>query len=79
MAFLLSVPDTLGALQAHGLPLRLACRNCGHNHDWDIATLLKRHGRHARWWDVKLRCMCCESYGADVQVTPLVTRLRIAA
>jgi hypothetical protein len=74
-----SVPDSLGALAELGIPLRVACRNCGHVEDWAPAPLLRRHGRSKRWWEAKLRCNCCDSHGADVQVTPLMQRLRIAA
>lgn len=71
--------DTIGALFERGIPLRAVCRNCGHVHDWDAAMLMKRHGRRARWWDAKLRCTRCDSYGADLHVAPLMPRLRVAA
>jgi hypothetical protein len=71
--------DSLGVLFDRGIPLRVACRNCGHVHDWDAASLLRRHGRNKRWWEAKVLCTRCESYGNDLQVTPLIQRLRIAA
>jgi len=37
------------------------------------------HGRNKRWWEAKLLCTSCQSYGAGLQVTPLIQRLRIAA
>lgn len=79
MAHSPAIPDSLGVLHDRGIPLRVSCRNCGHVQDWPVAVLLRRHGRHARWWDMKLRCARCESYGADLQIAPLITRLRIAA
>lgn len=77
MAFKFS--DSLGLLVDRGIPLRVACRNCGHVHDWDAAALLRRHGRSKCWWEAKVQCMRCDSHGNDLQVTPLVQRLRIAA
>ncbi|HEU0072083.1 MAG TPA: hypothetical protein VFS04_12380 [Alphaproteobacteria bacterium] len=74
-----SVPDTIGALHDRGIPLRASCRNCGHVHDWPVNVLVRRHGRHARWWDMKLRCTSCDSYGSDLQIAPLFARFRIAA
>lgn len=79
MAISSSIPDSLGALFDRGIPLRVACRNCGHVHDWDAGALLRRHGRSKRWWEAKVLCTQCESYGSDVLVTPLIQRLRIAA
>ncbi len=79
MAYSPALSDTIGALFDRGIPLRVACRNCGHVHDWDAASLLRRHGRAKRWWEAKVLCMRCESYGNDLQMTPLVQRLRIAA
>lgn len=70
---------TIGALFDRGIHLRVACRNCGHVHDWNPAMLLRRHGRAKRWWEAKVLCTKCESYGADLQVAPLIQRLRIAA
>lgn len=71
--------DSLGVLFDRGIPLRVACRNCGHVQDWDAAALLRRHGRAKRWWEAKVLCTRCQSYGTDLQVTPLIQRLRIAA
>lgn len=79
MALSPATPDTLGILADRGIPLRAACRNCGHIHDWSSATLVKRHGRHRRWWDAKLLCPRCDSHGADLHVAPLIARLRVAA
>jgi hypothetical protein len=79
MAFSPTVPDSIGALFDRGIPLRVACRNCGHVHDWNAATLLRRHGRNKRWAEAKVLCTQCESYGNDLQVAPLIQRLRIAA
>lgn len=75
----LAATSTIGALFDRGIALRVACRNCGHVHDWNAATLLRRHGRAKRWWEAKVLCTNCESHGSDLQVAPLIQRLRIAA
>ena len=56
--------STLGDLEAQGVRLVVACRNCGHQRAIAPQELPTEVDRERRWTSLRFRCTCCGSRDA---------------